>query len=117
MDYYESTDISSLTQKIRSIKAFKGIKMGMIPQENGQFVIDYSNRYFTEDIPYGLLIIKSLGLLLEVPTPTIDQVIYWTQEHMGKCYLVEGQLTGKDIKESGVVSNYQIHSLTSLLNL
>ena len=91
--------------------------MCRIPQENGQFAIDYSNRYFTEDIPYGLLIIKSLGLLLEVPTPTIDQVIYWTQEHMGKCYLVEGQLTGKDIKESGVVSNYQIHSLTSLLNL
>ena len=117
LDYYESTDVQSLTQKIRSIQAFKGIKMCMIPQENGQFAIDYSNRYFTEDIPYGLLIIKSLGLLLEVPTPTIDQVIYWTQEHMGKCYLVEGQLTGKDIKESGVVSNYQIHSLTSLLNL
>ena len=117
LDYYESTDIQSLTHKIRSIQAFKGIKMCMIPQKDGRFAIDYSNRYFTEDIPYGLLIIKSLGLLLGVPTPTIDQIIYWTQAQMGKCYLVDGQLTGKDIKESGVLSNYQIHSITSLLNL
>ena len=117
LDYYESTDISSLTQKIRSIKAFKGIKMGMIPQENGQFTIDYSNRYFTEDIPYGLLIIKSLGILLNVPTPMIDKVIYWTQMKMNKSYLIDGQLIGKDIKESGVLSNFQIHTITSLLSL
>lgn len=117
LDYYESTDIPSLTQKIRSIQAFKGIKMSMIPQKDGQFAIDYSNRYFTEDIPYGLLIIKSLGILLNLSTPMIDKVIYWTQMKMNKSYLINGQLTGKDIQESGVLSNYQIHSITSLLNL
>ena len=117
LDYYESTDALSLTQKIRSIKAFKGIKMSMIPLKDGRFAIDYSNRYFTEDIPYGLLIIKSLGILLNISTPMIDKVIYWTQMKMNKSYLVDGQLTGKDIKESGVLSNYQIHSITSLLNL
>ena len=89
----------------------------MIPQKNGQFVIDYGNRYFTEDIPYGLLIIKSLGILLNVPTPMIDKVIYWTQMKMNKSYLIDGQLIGKDIKESGVLSNFQIHTITSLLSL
>lgn len=117
LDYYESADAPSLTQKIRSIQAFKGIKMNMIPQNDGQFAVDYSNRYFTEDIPYGLLIIKSLGILLELPTPMIDKVIYWTQMKMNKSYLINGQLTGTDIKESGVLSNYQIHSITHLLNL
>lgn len=45
-----------------------------------KFKVDYTNRYFTEDVPYGLLIIKSLGLLLEEETPMIDRVILWMQK-------------------------------------
>ena len=117
LDYYESHDAASLTQKIRSIKAFKGIKMSMIAQPDGRFAVDYTNRYFTEDIPYGLLIIKSLASLLRIPTPTIDEVIGWMQAHMGKSYLVDGKLTGADIKNSGVLPNFQIHTVEQLVNL
>lgn len=63
LQYYESTDAASLTRKIRSIEAFKGIKMAMTAQGD-KFKVDYTNRYFTEDIPFGLLIVKSLGILL-----------------------------------------------------
>ncbi|MDD4116192.1 MAG: NAD/NADP octopine/nopaline dehydrogenase family protein, partial [Massilibacteroides sp.] len=109
LTYYESTDAATLTQKIRSIAAFKGIKMSMKPVKNG-FVIDYSNRYFTEDIPFGLLIIKSLGVLTDTATPTIDNILCWIQTQMGKEYLSNGEMTGMDIVHSGIIQNYRVHS-------
>lgn len=116
LSYYESTDEVSLTRKIRSIVAFKGIKMCMTPQEKG-YVVDYSNRYFTEDIPYGLLIIKSLGALLGQPTPMIDQVIRWTQRRMGREYLTDTGLNGRDIAQSAVLANYNIRTIDDLRDL
>ena len=53
LDYYESSDAASLTRKLRSIQAFKGILAPMKAVEGG-FVPDFSSRYFTEDFPYGL---------------------------------------------------------------
>lgn len=116
LTYYESTDATSLTHKIRSITAFKGIKMCLKP-ENGHYVIDFTNRYFTEDIPYGLLIIKSLARLLQQETPTIDQVIRWIQGRMGKSYLTDQGLTGPDISQSGILSNYGIQTVDDLCHL
>lgn len=116
LSYYESTDEVSLTRKIRSIVAFKGIKMCMTPHEKG-YVVDYSNRYFTEDIPYGLLIIKSLGTLLGQPTPMIDQVIRWTQQRMGREYLTDTGLDGRDIAQSAVLANYNIRTIDDLRDL
>ena len=113
LPYYDSFDARSLTEKIRSIKSFKGIKMCMIKKDDG-YVIDYTNRYFTEDIPYGLLIIKSFGELLNVPTPKIDNIIYWMQEKLNKEYLKNGKLVGANIKETGILQNFGIHSIEDL---
>lgn len=114
--YYESSDAGSLTQKIRSIEAFRGIKMKMRPA-GGRFAVDYTDRYFTEDIPYGLLIVKSLGLLVKEETPVIDEIIRWMQQRMGKEYLTTQGLDGKDIVHSGIVQNYHIDTEEELYNL
>ena len=45
------------------------------------------------------------------------EVIPSSDIEMNKSYLIDGQLIGKDIKESGVLSNFQIHTITSLLSL
>jgi hypothetical protein len=37
----------------------------------------------TEDIPYGLLVIKGIALLAGVETPYIDRQLYWCQDKMG----------------------------------
>ena len=116
LDYYESTDAHSLTQKIRSIKAFQGIKMSMV-NSNGKFKVDYNNRYFTEDIPFGLLIIKSLGVLLNEKTPKIDLIVEWMQSRLDKEYLINGELKGKDLKETGIIQNFNIATVEDLLNL
>lgn len=116
LDYYESTDVDSLTRKIRSIEAFKGIKMAMKEKE-GSYYVDFSNRYFTEDVPFGLLIIKSLAVLLDIKTPVIDKVIFWMQDKMGKEYLTTNGLDGKDVKQSGIVQNFNIDNIDKLYNL
>lgn len=76
LDYYESTDAPSLTRKLRSIQAFKGILSPMKPVEGG-FVPDFQSRYFTEDFPYGLLIIQQQARKHHVETPVIDKVMEW----------------------------------------
>ena len=76
LDYYESTDAASLTRKLQSIEAFKGM-LSPMKQVEGGFVPDFSSRYFTEDFPYGLRIIQNLARKHQVDTPTIDQVLAW----------------------------------------
>ena len=76
LDYYESTDAPSLACKLRSIKAFKGIKAPMREVEGG-YVPDLQSRYFTEDFPYGLAIVHRLAHQKGVESPTIDMIYNW----------------------------------------
>lgn len=100
LEHYESHDAESMTRKITSIPSLKGIPVPMLKAEGGGYIPDYSNRYLTEDIPFGMLITKSYALHLGIKTPTIDRIILWAQEKMGKEYLSCGKLDGKDIGES-----------------
>jgi len=100
LDYYESHEAQSLTDKIRSIKAFKGLYAPMVQNQDGTFGPDWNNRYFQEDIPFGLLVIKSFAVKYGIVTPTIDKVLEWAQSGMNKEYLVNGQLTGRDIPDT-----------------
>ena len=83
LDYYESTDAPSLTRKLRSIQAFKGIKAPMKPCTGG-FEPDFSSRYFTEDFPYGLQIIQHQAQEHHVATPVIDRVLSWGLPQVAK---------------------------------
>ena len=76
LDYYESHDAPSLTAKLRSIQAFKGILAPMQAVDGG-FIPDLSSRYFTEDFPYGLRIIYDQAQKHNVPTPIISKVLAW----------------------------------------
>ena len=76
LDYYESTDAASLTEKLHSIEAFKGILSPMKKVGDG-FVPDFHSRYFTEDFPYGLAIIHRLMHEHHIPSPYINKVYDW----------------------------------------
>ena len=76
LDYYESVDASSLTNKIRSIDAFKGILSPMI-KDNDSFIPDLNSRYFVEDFECGTFYIRDTARLKGVPTPAIDMVCEW----------------------------------------
>ena len=82
LDYYESTDAITLTRKLRSIEAFKGILSPMQKVEGG-YVPDFHSRYFTEDFPYGLAIVHRLTHEKGIPSPTIDMIYDWGMKWVG----------------------------------
>ena len=76
IDYYESTDAISLTQKLHDIKAFQGIPSPMKEVEGG-WIPDFSSRYFTEDFPYGMRFIAETAHEQDVAIPTIEAIYQW----------------------------------------
>lgn len=76
LDYYESTDAKSLTEKLRSIKAFQGI-LSPMKSVDGGFIPDFTSRYFTEDFPYGMRFIVETACNQHFPIPTIEKVYQW----------------------------------------
>ncbi len=83
LEYYESIDAKSLANKLQSIEAFQSILAPMIKTEMG-WLPDFKNRYFTEDFPFGLQIIKDLAVKHNIETPTIDTVLEWGNSKIGK---------------------------------
>lgn len=76
LDYYESTDEITLTQKLHDIRAFQGILSPMKEVEGG-FIPDFSSRYFAEDFPYGMRFIVETAHQQNVEIPTIEKVYQW----------------------------------------
>jgi hypothetical protein len=87
----------------------KKIESGWIP--------DFSNRYFTEDIPFGLCIYKGIAEILVLETPMIDTIMNWAQKHMDKEYLVDGKLQGKDVPETNAPQRFGITCLEDLIDI
>ena len=76
LDYYESNDAVSLTQKLHDIRAFQGILSPMKEIEGG-WTPDFSSRYFTEDFPYGMRFIVETAHEHNVEIPTIEEIYQW----------------------------------------
>ena len=83
LDYYESTDADSLTQKLRSIKAFQNISSPMKAVEGG-FIPDFSSRYFREDFPYGMRFIVETAQKHHVSIPTTENIYQWGLSKIGE---------------------------------
>jgi opine dehydrogenase len=68
------------------------------------------DRYVTEDVPYGMVLLSTLGKLIEIPTPTHDGVIQL-------CSVVNRTnywKTGRGVKELGI-SNFDKKGLKKFL--
>ncbi|KNC80572.1 hypothetical protein SARC_07071 [Sphaeroforma arctica JP610] len=92
-------DFDSLKHIFAENNAYKGFRCPFKEVEGG-YVPDFENRYFTEDIPEGLCIYKGVAEIVGVETPMLDKVFNWASKHMGKEYLVDGKMTGKDVGQS-----------------
>jgi len=79
-------------------------------------------RFFTDDIPYGLLIAKWIGEKLGVETPFINEVVIWAQRLRGESFLDEE--TGsinleyclREKYTSGIPDSYGITSVEDILD-
>jgi len=85
-EHYESQTVQQLTTKLRSIASLAQIGSPM-KEVQGGFVPDFASRYFTEDVPYGLTILKGFAQIAGVKTPFMDKVLRWSGEKLGDKYI------------------------------
>lgn len=111
--YYESPTPEALTKKFKSIPSFWDLTLPMIKTDKG-FKPDFSSRFFTEDMPCGVSIIKALALLVDVKTPTIDKILSWYEKMTGIQYFKEDGTFGKDIAETTIPQNFGIDTVEKL---
>lgn len=115
-EHYESENIATLTEKLRSIKTFQEVKMPMIQTEEG-YIPDLNSRYFTEDFPYGVVNLKGFGLIAGVPTPNLDELLFWYQRLANKEYFTESGGLGRDIECSSAPQKYGYTTMDELVSL
>ncbi|XP_064632793.1 tauropine dehydrogenase-like [Lineus longissimus] len=113
--YDEIGDRSTLTTCLRTNKGYQGLTHPCIKTDDGQFLPNFKFRYMTEDITFGLAVIKGIADIACVPTPSLDKVVYWAQKTLGKEFLVDGKLTGKDVKETRAPQAYGLVTLEAIL--
>lgn len=103
-----------LSEKINTAPGFIGIDSPMVKVEGG-YIPDKNSRYFIEDIQFGLCILKAFAEILDVKTPEIDKIATWGQNFLGKEYIVNGRLNGKDINELTIPQNKGINTTEELI--
>ena len=109
------SDKLTLYKAIQTNAVYQGIKHPVKTTEDGKFVPDFTHRYMTEDVPYGLVVIRGIAEIVGVQTPNIDKVLTWCQEKMGKEYLVNSKLQGKDVASSRAPQRYGFTTLEHIL--
>ena len=75
-------------------------------------------RFFWEDVPFGLVILKDIGELVGVKTPNIDKQVIFHQKFMPVKYVCDktGQfLDTQAMKESGAPRAYGIKTADDLV--
>ena len=108
-------DISSLATQFQTNRGYQTFKVPM-KKSSGGYQIDVNTRYLTEDIPFGLLVTKGIASVVGVETPTIDEVITNTSAWIGKEYLIDGRLIGRDVMTTRAPQRYTIDSLEGLIS-
>lgn len=82
-------DTTSVYRMFLTNRAYAGLRAPVRKDGEGTYIPDFSTRYIVEDIPYGLLVTKSIGMMVGIETPTIDEVLLgidgWTgNDYMGR---------------------------------
>ena len=109
------SDKTNLYTAIQTNAAYQGLKHPVKKSDDGKYLPDFTYRYMTEDIPHGLVVIRGIAEIVGVETPNIDKVLLWSQEKMGKEYLVNSKIQGKDVEKSRAPQRYKFTSLESIL--
>ena len=65
----------------------------------------------------GLVVTRGIAELAGVPTPHMDDVILWCQKMLGKEYIVDGKLTGKDLHSTRAPQHYGFTDLDTFMEV
>jgi hypothetical protein len=113
-------DTTSIRTMLLTNKGYRGLTHPMItvndPDVQRKYYLpNFQYRYFTEDIPMGLMVTRGIAELAGVPTPHMDDVILWCQGCMGREFLKDGSVTGKDIDTTRSPQRYGFTDLDTFM--
>eukprot|EP00921_Rhytidocystis_pertsovi_P003129 GHVQ01005210.1.p1 GENE.GHVQ01005210.1~~GHVQ01005210.1.p1 ORF type:complete len:443 (+),score=29.76 GHVQ01005210.1:202-1530(+) len=114
LQFVYGTGYHDLKEMFTKNPAYKGYRCPLTQSPSG-WEPNFGDRYYLEDIPLGLCVIKGVADLVDVETPTVDRLICWAQGQMNKEYIKDGKLQGKDVKETTAPQRFGIDSLDKLL--
>jgi len=106
-------DPSTLQTSLLTNRGYAGLK-APVRSQDGRLYPDFQARYLAEDVPYALVATRGIAELAGVTTPTMERVIAWAQDRLGKEYLVSGNLRGRDLPDSRAPQRYGIDTLEKL---
>lgn len=113
-------DRTSIYTMLRTNKGYRGLTHPMREVEvdgKTKYLPNFRYRYFTEDIPMGLVVTRGIAELAGVATPHMDDVIMWCQEMLGKEYIVDGKLKGKDVDSTRAPQHYGFTDLDNFMQV
>jgi opine dehydrogenase len=89
------------------------------PEGGGSRILNTYTRFFTDDIPYGLLIAKAIAEKLNVEVPFIAEVITWSETMRGEKFLINGKINEyfclKDKYTCGIPASYGITHIKDII--
>jgi hypothetical protein len=108
-------DKASLFTALRTNSIYDGILHPMVQIGPQRFVPNFGHRFLSEDVPFGLAVLRGICEVAGVPTPNIDKVLYWSQIQLGKTYLTSSGMMGRHVVETRCPQRYGVTSIDQLL--
>ena len=108
LENYEDqvTDPSTTVTCVNSNIAFASHYLQWTEVEEGKLIPVINHKFFETDLPYGLCTFKDMANSLNVHTPMLDAILEWNQRMIGKEYMVDGKLTGRDCPDAIIPSMF-----------
>lgn len=114
------TDTSSLKRIFNTNLGYSRVPFPMIPKDPkdpSKVTLNLQARFFWEDVPFGLVILKDIGRILGVPTPNVDKQIIFHQKFMPVKYVDEqGNFLPGALQDTGAPSRYGITTPEALVS-
>ena len=105
------SDKSSLKRIFNTNIGYSRVTFPMVAPDASKpnrVILNTNARFFWEDVPYGLCILKDMGRILNVETPNCTKQIIWHQKFMTVKYVdeVSGEFLPGALAKTGAPSAY-----------
>lgn len=107
-------DKSSLRTIFATNKGYNNFKVPC-KKVGDKFIVNVEARIFTEDIPFGLCILKDISEMLELEVPNITRAIEWHQKLMNKEFIIDGKINEAEIESTGVPRRFGFRTIEDFI--
>ncbi|SHJ90233.1 NAD-dependent glycerol-3-phosphate dehydrogenase N-terminus [Dethiosulfatibacter aminovorans DSM 17477] len=107
---------STLQTMLNSNTAYKGITVPTIEIDKDRYMANFSARYVTEDVPYSLLVTRTIGNICGVETPMMDEVINSLGSWIGQDWIGQFEIAQKLSTHSRLPVFYGCETIYDFIN-